>query len=229
MARLPRLSLPGHVHHVVQAGTQLAQIFSDDEDRRYAVERLTQLAAALKVAVHGYVLLPDRFHLVLTPPDDAALPQLMQGFGRAYVPHHNRRHQRSGTLWGGRYRSTVLQPERHLLSCLALLDWLPVWAGLAAEPVAFGWSSHAHYVGRRLDRLVTPHPLLWSLGDTPFAREAAYAQRVADGVTPSERALLLGHTQSGWALGDATFVAGLQALTPRRLVAAKAGRPRRTD
>ena len=227
MARLPRLALPGHVHHVVQAGTQLAQIFRDDDDRREAHDRLTRLAQALKVAVHGYVLLPDRFHLVLTPPDEAALPQLMQGFGRAYVPYHNRRHQRSGTLWGGRYRSAVLQPERHLLPCLVMLDGLPVQAGLAAEPADFGWSSHGHYVGRRLDRLVTPHPLLWSLGDTPFAREAAYAQRVVEGVSAQEQGLLMRHTLSGWALGDAGFVASLQQQTPRRLSAAKAGRPRR--
>lgn len=227
MARLPRLSLAGHVHHVVQAGTQMAHIFRDDDDRREAMALLTQLAQDLKVAVHGYVLLPDRFHLLLTPPDDQALSRLMQGFGRAYVPYHNRRHQRSGTLWGGRYRCTVLQPERYLMACLALLDGLPVQAGLASEPGGYPWSSHGHHTGQRQDRLVTAHPLQWTLGDTPFAREAAYARRVVEGLPAVDQARILRATASGWALGDETFVAALQGQTPRRLQAARAGRPRK--
>lgn len=228
MARLPRLSLAGHVHHVVQSGTQMAHVFSDDDDRRLALDMLVQLAQSLKVAVHGYVLLPDRFYLLLTPPDDQALPLLMQGFGRAYVPHHNRRHGCRGTLWGGRYRCTVLQPERYLLACLALMDWLPVQAGLAGEPAQYLWSSHGHHTGRRYDRLVTPHPLQWTLGDTPFAREAAYARRVEEGLLPAEQARILRATGSGWALGDDDFVATLQGQTLRRLLPAKAGRPRKT-
>lgn len=227
MARLPRLSLAGHVHHVVQAGTQMTRIFADDEDRQVALRLLGELAQARQVAVHGYVLLPDRFHLVLSPPDEQALPLVMQGFGRAYVPYHNRRHQRSGTLWGGRYRATVLQPERFLLTCLSLLDWLPVQAGLAAEPAAYGWSSHGHHIGVRQDRLITPHPVQWTLGDTPFAREAAYARRVAEGVPAAEQARILQATGAGWALGDGAFVAALQQQTPRRLSAARAGRPRK--
>lgn len=229
MARLPRLALPGHVHHVVQAGTQLAHIFSDDGDRLFALDLLAHLAHTHRVAIHGYALLPDRFHLLLTPGEDTSLPLLMQGFGRAYVPHHNRRHQRSGTLWGGRYRSTVVQPERYVLSCLALIDWLPVAAGVAAEPAAYPWSSHGHHAGRRNDRLVTPHPLYWALGNTPFAREAAYVQRVGEGVSESERSLIERSTQAGWALGDAGFVASLQQQTARRLSRARAGRPRKAD
>ena len=228
MARLPRLSLAGHVHHVVQAGTQMTHIFGDDDDRLEALRLLAQLAQGLKVAVHGYVLLPDRFHLLLTPPDDRALPLLMQGFGRAYVPYHNRRHQRSGTLWGGRYRGTVLQPERHLLDCLTLLDGLPVQAGLAPDPAAYPWSSHGHHIGLRHDRLITPHPLQWTLGDTPFAREAAYARRVGEGLPAAEQARILRATSAGWALGDAAFVAALGQQTARRLSASRAGRPKKT-
>lgn len=106
---------------------------------------------------------------------------MMQAVGRDYVRYFNQRHQRTGTLWEGRYRCTVLEPERYLLPCMVYMDWNPVRVGLAQQPGDYPWSSHAHGLGLRADPLVTPHALLWGLGNTPFAREAAYAALVPGG------------------------------------------------
>jgi putative transposase len=75
-------------------------------------------------------------------------------------------------LVGGRYRSTLIQAERYLLACMVYMDLNPVRAGIAASAIEYPWSSHRHYAGARDDKLVTPHPLYWTLGNTPFAREA---------------------------------------------------------
>jgi hypothetical protein len=132
---------------------------------------------------------------------------------------------RTGTLWEGRYRSTLIQTDRYLLACMAYIDLNPVRAHMVAQPENYVWSSYAHYAGHRIDRLITPHALVWGLGNTPFAREAAYAELVHAGISADQQSALTDATLSGWALGDERFVADLQSQTERRIVKTKAGRP----
>jgi putative transposase len=177
------------------------------------------------VAIHAYVLMSNHFHLLVTPQSSDGLPQMMQAVGRRYVRYFNDSQQRSGTLWEGRYRSTLIQTDRYLLACMAYIDLNPVRAGLVAQAADYPWSSHGHYIGRHMDKLVTPHPLVWELGNTPFAREAAYAELVQAGVNPVHQTALTQATLSGWALGEPDFVADLQKRTQRRVAKGQAGRP----
>ena len=227
MARLPRLTLAGYPHHVIQRGNNRQAIFSTVADRQQLLTLLAEQAAKFKVAVHAYVLMDNHFHLLLTPETDDGLPQLMQAVGRRYVRYFNDSQQRSGTLWEGRYRSTLIQAERHLLACMAYIDLNPVRAGMVAAARDYPWSSHAHYIGLRQDRWLTPPALFWSLGNTPFAREAAYAEMVHAGLTMEQQQALTQSALSGWALGDAQFVADLQKQTERRVSPGSPGRPRK--
>lgn len=225
MARLPRLNIPGLPHHVVQRGNNQQAVFADAGDYAFLLSLLIDNARHFDVAVHAYVLMPNHLHLLATPGTTEGLPKMMQAVGRRYVRYFNDAQGRSGTLWEGRYRSTVLQPERHLLPCMAFLDLAPVRAALVAEPRDYPWSSHGHYIGLRADRLITPHALCWALGNTPFAREAAYAELVRTGLGASEQQRLEEAALRGWALGDAGFVADLQKKTDRRVSKSLAGRP----
>jgi len=225
MARLPRLTLPGHLHHVIQRGNNRQPIFGDSEDYGLMLTLLADNAQKYAVAVHAYVLMGNHFHLLATPTSTDGLPQMMQAVGRRYVQHFNRRHGRTGTLWEGRYRSTVLDPERYLLPCMVYLDLNPVRAGLVPQAADYAWSSHAHWLGLRHDRLLTPHTLYWGLGNTPFAREAAYAALVQAGIGSKEQAALTDSALSGWALGRPEFVEELQKTTQRRVARGQAGRP----
>ena len=220
MARLPRLTLPGYPHHIIQRGNNRQMIFADTQDFATMMALLAENAHKFAVAVHAYVLMDNHFHLLATPATAEALPLMMQAVGRSYVRYFNQRHARSGTLWEGRYRSTLIETERYLLACMVYIDLNPVRAGMVAQPGAWQWSSHAHYLGQRIDKLVTPHALYWALGNTPFAREAAYAGLVQAGIGCGDQAAL-----SGWALGDTEFVAELQKESPRRVAKARAGRP----
>ena len=225
MARLPRLTLPGRLHHVLQRGNNRQPIFVDREDYEAMLALLTDHAQRCAVVVHAYVLMDNHFHLLVTPTTAEGLPQMMQAVGRSYVQYFNRRHGRTGTLWEGRYRSTVLQSERYLLPCMVYLDQNPVRAGLVAQAADYLWSSHAHWLGLRVDRLLTPHALYWALGNTPFAREAAYAAAVQTGISSHEQAALTASVLSGWALGEAEFVVELQKHTARRVTRGQPGRP----
>ena len=225
MARLPRLTLPGYPHHIIQRGNNRQMIFADTQDFATMMALLAENAHKFAVAVHAYVLMDNHFHLLATPATAEALPLMMQAVGRSYVRYFNQRHARSGTLWEGRYRSTLIETERYLLACMVYIDLNPVRAGMVAQPGAWQWSSHAHYLGQRIDKLVTPHALYWALGNTPFAREAAYAGLVQAGIGSGDQAALTDAALSGWAWGDTEFVAELQKKSPRRVTEARAGRP----
>jgi len=225
MARMPRLTLPGYPHHIILRGNNRQSIFEDASDQQRMLDLLQNHSQAQSVDLHAYVLMGNHLHLLVTPQADKALPLMMQAVGRAYVLYFNKRHGRSGTLWEGRYRSTLIQTERYLLACMAYIDLNPVRAGLVTQAADFAWSSHAHYIGTRRHTWLTPHALYWALGNTPFAREAAYAALVKAGIEPQQQQALTDATLSGWALGEEAFVEGLQHLTPRRVRKTAAGRP----
>jgi putative transposase len=149
----------------------------------------------------------------------------MQAVGRSYVRYFNLRHQRSGTLWEGRYRSNLIESERYLLACMVYIDLNPVRAGMVTQPMDYKWSSYRHSIGQASQHLVTPHALFWGMGNTPFAREAAYAELVQSGLAQSHKDQLTRSALSGWALGSADFLSTLKQSTARRLLPGKAGRP----
>ncbi len=225
MARLPRLTLPGYPHHVIQRGNNRQAIFASAADYQALLDLLDENAEKFGVAIHAYVLMSNHFHLLATPQTADGLPLMMQAVGRRYVRHFNDGQKRTGTLWEGRYKSTLIQTERYLLACMVYIDLNPVRAALVAQARDYPWSSHGHYTGQRTDKLITPHGLVWELGNTPFAREAAYAELVQSGISPAQQAALTDSTLFGWALGDSDFVANLQKKTQRRIVKNTAGRP----
>jgi len=225
MARLPRLTLAGYPHHVIQRGNNRQPIFYDAADREQMLDLLYEYGRQHRVALHAYVLMDNHLHLLATPDTTDGLPKMMQAVGRRYVRYFNDRHGRTGTLWEGRYRSTVIESERYLLACMVYIDLNPVRAGMVPRAEDFPWSSHAHYTGRRVDKCVTPHALWWTLGNTPFAREAAYAELVHAGIGAAQQVALTDATLRGWALGSESFVVGLQGVTARRTSPMRPGRP----
>ena len=177
------------------------------------------------MAVNAYVLLDNHFHLLLTPPSEEAMSLMMQSVGRSYVRYFNKRHNRTGTLWEGRYKSSVLDSEAYLLTCMSYIDLNPVRAGLVEAPENFNWSSYKHLIGQKIDKLVTPHALYWGLGNTPFSREAAYAEFVSSGLSATIQKDLTESVLKGRVVGRPEFLKTLQKKTQRPILPQKAGRP----
>ena len=225
MARLPRLTVTDYPHHVILRGNNRQDIFKTPTDFERMHELLLIHSQEQQVEVHSYVFMSNHLHLLLTPRVDQALPKMMQAVGRSYVRYFNQKHGRTGTLWEGRYRATLIQAERYLLACMVYIDLNPVRADMVEQPLDYRWSSHSQYVGPRSDRLVTPHALYWALGNTPFSREAAYAELVQAGVARDQQSALINATLKAWALGDDAFMQQLEGQTTRRLLKGKAGRP----
>ena len=225
MARLPRLSLASYPHLVIQRGNNGQTIASSAKDYEMLLALLDDAARKFSVAIHAYVLMGSEFQVLATPATTDGLPQMMQAVGRRYVRYFNDLQRRTGTLWEGRYRCTLMDADRYLLACMVYMDLSPVQEGLVNESADYPWSSHGHYIGLRSERTVTPHALFWALGNTPFAREAAYAELVRAGISSDQREMITRSALGGWALGDENFVARLQKLTGRRVTKTRAGRP----
>jgi putative transposase len=225
MARQPRLTVPNYPHHIIQRGNNKQAIFATPADYTAMLGLLLEASKQHKVAIHSYVLMTNHLHLLATPQDDVGLPLMMQQVGRSYVRWFNKAQCRTGTLFEGRYKSTLIQTERYLLACMAYIDLNPVRAGMVAQPQDYPHSSYAHYAGLRSDPLVTPHSQFWTLGNTPFAREAAYVDFVRSGLGGADVRALTNTTLRSWALGDEQFLADLEQLSQRRVRPGLKGRP----
>lgn len=229
MARLPRLALPLRLHHVAQAGINGGSIFEDDSDCLSWVSMLSRLTQRHGVALHAWLLLPQRFHLLVTPTEATGLSLMMQDLARDYGRHFNAKHGRSGTLWAGRFRSSILEPESHGLACMLMMDALPVRLGLVETAADYAWSSHRQLIGGQSPSAfpdLRPTTFVWQLGNTPFAREEAYRRLVGAQPLAERDKELQAALEGGWALGSSDFLVELSRLTARRLARSKPGRPR---
>lgn len=191
---------------------------------------LALLAEAIRrrgVHVHAYVLMDNHVHLVATSPQPLALSWAIQDVGRIYVPYFNKRYGRTGTLWEGRYHSTVIQAERYLMACHRYVDLNPVRAALAASPAEYTWSSHRYYASGRADDLVTPHPLLQSLGRTPSEAQRSYARLFEHALDEAVIEQIRRCTRGAWALGDPQFCAQVSGSIRRAVPFQRGWRPRR--
>lgn len=224
LARLPRLAIAGRPHLILQRALPSQPAFLDDEDRRAFLAALRSAAAAGRVAVHAYALLDHEVRLLATPPDAAALGRLMQALGRSYVGGFNRRHGRRGTLWDGRFRTTVLDEETLLIDAMRYVESPP---DPGAMPADEAWSSAPHHLGQRSSPLVTEHPRFWRLGNTPFEREAAWRALLEQPLAASRLRDIEAAVLKGWALGPPAFVQALAGQTGRRLQPRGRGRPRK--
>ncbi|THC43576.1 transposase [Massilia sp. Mn16-1_5] len=225
MARQPRLILPKQAHHILQRGNDRQRIFREPADYERFLAWLAEAARFYKVAIHAYVLLPTQLQLLATPETEEGLAAMMQKLGRLYVPWYNGKYERAGGLFEGRFRTAVVEPDRHLLMCSRFIELAPVREGEGAEPAVYLWSSYRHHAGMAPDAVVTDHALFWGLGNTPFQREAAYIEWVEQGIGPDELAQVTGAVQKGQPLGSHAFKLELERQTQRRILPAKRGRP----
>ena len=225
MARLARLAVGGHLHLLIQRGHEGQAVFVDRADREVFLQILGEAAAACEVAIHAYALTDSEVIVLATPAEANGLSRMMQSLGRRYVAGFNRRHGRSGSLWEGRFRATVVEAEQHLRASICFVELAPVRAGLARESHEHPWSSARHHLGLAVDPLVSDHPLYWAIGNTPFDREAAHRQLLEEALTVEQMRGIADAAMKGWALGSDRFAATLEAGSRRRVRPSRRGRP----
>lgn len=205
MVRLPRFDLPGIPQHVVQRGNNRLPCFLDDGDRERYLHLLRHAAVATGCAVHGYVLMSNHVHLLVTPAEAGAVLRMMQMLGRNYVGLFNGRYGRTGTLWEGRYKACLVDSAGYVLACLRYIELNPVRARMVSAPLLYRWSSYAHHAHGRPDALVAPHACYLALGATPADRCSSWRALVREALPDDEIAGIRAYLQQQRALGSDAF------------------------
>ncbi|MGB5080220.1 MAG: transposase [Burkholderiales bacterium] len=209
----------------MQRGNNRGTCFFAEQDYACYLAHLGELAARHACAIHGYVLMTNHVHLLLTPgqPDGALL--LMKHLGQRYVQYVNRVYERSGTLWEGRFRSSIVQAEAYLLRCQRYVELNPVRAGMVDSPAAYRWSSFAANALGGRDILITPHPVFLALGLDDSSRRAAYLELLRSEIEICELEEIRVSTNAGYALGSERFRKEIAVALGRRAGPGKSGRP----
>ena len=217
MPRRARVKFAGVPLHIIQRGNNRIACFFAEEDYRFYLRHLDQLAQRLECDVHAYVLMTNHVHLLVTPSETDSASLLMKHLGQRYVQYVNRVHRRSGTLWEGRFKSSLVQRQGYLLKCQRYIELNPVRASMVPQPRDYPWSSYRANGELRASALVTPHDGYIALGETPEQRAAAYRRLFEFELDEEDLKEIRSAANGGFALGNQRFKAEISAILGRRV------------
>ena len=227
MPRQPRYFVPGIPQHVLTRGVDRKAVFFTPGDRKLYLNALAEAAEKYGCAVHAYVLMTNHVHLLMTPDRDNSVPLVMQAMGRLYVQRLNKLYLRTGTLWEGRYKASLVQDDRYLFACQRYIELNPVRAGIVSVPDKYPWSSYGcNALGNR-DSLVTQHQLYQDLDTDPVRRQQAYRNMFGDALSTKELSVVRDTTNACLILGNERFKDQIENLLGRSVRHGKSGRPKK--
>lgn len=229
MARLPRFVIPGQPQHVIQRGNNRELIFVADEDYHYYLQKLFDGCKKHDVELHAYILMTNHVHLLMTPFSENGISKVMQFIGRYYVQYFNFQYQRTGTLWEGRYKATLLDSEGYLLTCSRYLELNPVRADRVKTPADYPWSSfHYNALGKE-DKLLTPHSVYKRLGSNSAQRQSNYYALFNHHIPKQTLEDIRSATNKAWVLGNDQFKDKIEKLIGRQVQAKSRGGDKRSQ
>jgi putative transposase len=227
MPRRSRIIVPGTPLHIIQRGNNRQACFFAEEDYLVYLVWLKEYAKRTECSVHAYVLMSNHVHLLLTPKKSDSAGRVMKSLGQRYVQYINRTYKRSGTLWEGRFRSCIIQPEEHLFVCQQYIEMNPVRAGLVKHPSEYRWSSYQVNGQGEKSALIDHHLLYHDLGRTSQERQRAYRELFRDELESGEIDKIRKATNGNFSLGDSRFNTEISEILGCRVIPGKAGRPRK--
>jgi putative transposase len=211
--------------HVVQRGNNRSACFFGDADRRFFLRCLDAAARRHGCAIHAYVLMTNHVHLLVTPMERGAIGAMLQDVGRRYVRVLNIVHARTGSLWEGRYKASLIDSDCYFLTCQRYIELNPVRAGIVHLPDQYAWSSHAHYALGRTSPLIVEHPLHAALGTTPENRQTAYRALFDEPLHIAVIDKIRNALNTDSALGSEKFMTTAESQLGRSVRIPKRGRP----
>jgi putative transposase len=227
MPRQPRNFVPGLPQHVVTRGVDRQATFFRPQDYALYIKSLGEAASTHGCAIHAYVLMTNHVYLLVTPASKDGLPLVMQAMGRKYVQSLNKQYARTGTLWEGRYKASLIQDECYLLTCQRYIELNPVRAGIVESPDEYPYSSYACNALGKPDSLVTPHPIFSTLHDDPGKRRQAYRRLFRDSLSDEILTRVRDTTNACLVLGDDRFKNQIEKVLGRSVRHGRRGRPKK--
>ncbi len=229
MPRQARLRIAGVPWHIIHRGNNRGTCFFDERDYCYYLEQLQLHATEQDVAIHAYVLMTNHVHLLATPETLEGVSVFMKRLSQNYTQTINRTYRRTGGLWEGRYKSSLIDAQTYLLSCYRTIELNPVRAKMVVVPGDYRWSSYDFNGQEGVDPIISPHPIYLALGKTRSQSCAAYRDLFQAYVEPGFIYEFRAATNGGYCFGSKQFKEEISRALGRRVERGKPGRPRAGD
>lgn len=226
MARQPRFTIPGIPQHVIQRGNNREPCFYAEEDYwRYKYD-LTEAAKKNQAIIHAYVFMTNHVHLLVTPQNEHSITHMMQDLGRKYVRYINHTYKRTGTLWEGRFKASLVDSDAYLLTCMRYIELNPVRANMVGHPGEYPWSSYACNANGKQNNLIQPHPLYTVLDKNPEQRLVVYRELFRMHLESDQIHAIRDALNQQLVLGSDDFKDKIEAMTNRQTRPRPLGRHR---
>ena len=225
MARKPRFNLPGIPQHVIQRGNNRNPCFFNEADYQRYLDDLAEAAKKSFCNIHAYVLMTNHVHLLVTPMSQHGVSEMMQSLGRRYVRYINQTYNRSGTLWEGRFKASLVDSERYLLACMRYIELNPVRAGMVSHPGEYEWTSYHGNGQHGLNALLSSHPVYHQLANVAERRQVIYRELFGDILDDGSIHEIREALNHELVLGRSSFKEKIKLMTSRQVDEGNAGRP----
>jgi putative transposase len=224
MSRLPRPVLKNVPLHIIQRGNNRNPCFFARADYQVYLAMLGESAAEHGCSVHAYALMPNHVHILASPAETSSPARMMKNVGERYVKYVNRRYNRFGTLWQGRYRSCLVDDEQYFLVCQRYIELNPVRAAMVSQPIDYDWSSFRANAYGVHDSIITPHIIYVRLGTVEMERQASYRALFQEAIPETLLDQVRHATNRNAAFGSPSFVDDMGVALGRDLDCQPAGR-----
>lgn len=228
MPRKARTILPNAPHHIIQRGHNRETVFVSDDDFNYYRENLIHFKNEYGCKIYAYCLMTNHIHLIVDPGEKPeALSLLMKRVAGRQTRYVNKLEKRSGSLWEGRFKSSIISSKEYLPACCRYIELNPLRAAMVFNPIEYKWSSYACKVTDKRDPVVNFHPTYWAIGDSSTERQKAYADYVLATVPEYETQLIRDALQRQQLTGGDRFRAEVERKLGIRISNNKQGRPKK--
>ena len=228
MPRRKRMYLPGYPYHIVQRGNNREACFVEPENYQYYLGLWKECTRRYGLAVHAYCLMTNHIHFLVTPDSEGSISRAMQVVGSRYAYYLNKSYRRTGTVWEGRHKSSLVQSERYLLTCMRYIELNPVVASMVEKPEQYRWSSYLVNAWGRPSGL-QPHSEYVRLGDTSQSRCHAYRELFRQQISKRDIHLIEKASKFCHPVGDDRFKKQIEKQYGVKLGQAARGRPVKAD
>jgi putative transposase len=204
--------------------TPLSSCFIEAENHQYYIELWKAISERYGVKVHAYCLMTNHIHFLVTPETETAISNSMKVIGSRYAQYINHNYKRTGTLWEGRHRSSLVQSETYLLRCMRYIELNPVRASIVDRPEDYYWSSYRVNAWGEQSWL-NPHIEYQRLGAQPAERQQAYRELFKHQLSEVDLHLIRNATHYTQPVGNERFRQFIEEKYGIKLGQLQRGRP----
>lgn len=226
MPRKPRFTIPGVPQHVIQRGHNREPCFFAEQDYARYLEDLKTAGDKFDCRIHAYVLMTNHVHMLVTPMSEHSVSEMMQSLGRRYVRYINRAYHRSGTLWEGRFKASLVDSHAYLLACMRYIELNPLRANMVKHPGGYRWSSYQYNAQGKPDPIIESHPLYLALDQSTTKRLHAYRELFRYSMDYTTIHEIRDALNQELVLGRDDFKDKIEQMTKRQTREGLPGRPR---